>query len=246
MERKKVTILLIFILMFFTFIKPTYAANEVSISLKPKSATLKKGDETAITVSITNSGAEEEILDSTAELEFDGNVFEVVTLDVEELEEDDQQLLEEYQDIIGLLDILCIKDKWLIGGYGDSDAYLITIIYLEENGGIKEGETKEVGEIKFKVLDSANSGNTSIKLTEGEANGEITLADTTLPLSIVGSTSTTREEESGYEQIKNEEKSNKAKENLVYTGVEDVVPFIGVLIVIALISCVNYRKYKDI
>ena len=41
-------------------------------------------------------------------------------------------------------------------------------------------------------------------------------------------------------------KDNKASNNVPYTGIEDTIPIIFILIVIATLAYINYRKYKNI
>lgn len=58
----------------------------------------------------------------------------------------------------------------------------------------------------------------------------------------------------GYDTIKNNteaknkdgQQENKSKEDVPYTGIEDYIPAIFVLIVLGTMGYINYRKYKDI
>lgn len=250
MKRKKITILLIFILMFFICKTTIYAANEITLTVKPNTTNLKQGEELSLTFSVENVGLDEEILDVAANLEFDSTVFEIVKLSPEQLNSEQKEILNEYEEIFGVLDILNIQDKWLIGGFGEGEDYLITVVYLEETGGINKGNTKNVGEIKLKVLDSANNGMQDIKLTEIEANGEYSIADVNVSdINIQGtqiSSGDEDKEDEEYEEIESEQSSNEAKQDLAYTGTEDVIPFIAIILIVAIITYIKCREYREI
>lgn len=249
MKRKKIAILLIFILMFFICKTTIYAANEIEFTVKPNTTNLKQGEELSLTISAQNIGLDEEILDVAANLEFDNTVFEIVKLSPEQLNSEQKEILNEYEEIFGVLDILNIQDKWLIGGFGEGEDYLITIIYLEETGGINKGNTQNLGEIKLKVLNSASNGMQDIKLTEIEANGEYNIEDVSISdINIKGTqiASGDEDDEEEYEEIESEQNSNEAKQDLAYTGTEDVIPFIAIILIVAIITYIKCKEYRGI
>lgn len=264
MKIKKVLILLLIILLVSLFTKTTYAANEVEVLLKTSKTTLNVGDKVEIEVSIVNNSSENDIKSLVGYIEFDADVFELANIDIDELDEEQQMVLEQLMEEEGtILDILSFTNNWIIVGIEDEEdpeKYIIYATELSENGdaGVGQGQTSKIGEIKFNVLDSAKEGTSSIKMNEMAANEEMLVAETTTSeITILGGSSsgeneseeqeqTEEEEEEQTEEEQEQQEANEAKQDLVYTGAEDVIPYVFILIITMVISYVKWKKYKDI
>lgn len=267
MKIKRISILLLIILLVCLFTKTTYAANEVEVLLGASKTSLSAGEELKIDVSIINNSSEDDIKSLIGYIEFDTDVFELANIDIDELEEEQQMVLEQLMEEEGtILDILSFENNWIIVGIEDeedSEKYIIYATELSENAdaGIGQGKTSKIGEIKFSVIDSAKSGTSSIKMNEMAANEEMLVAETTTSeITILGGSSSGENESEEQEQTEEEEEeqteeeqeeqeqqeTNEAKQDLVYTGAEDVIPYVFILIITMVISYVKWKKYKDI
>ena len=268
-------ILLLFILIFLFFVNVSYAANEAEITLVPSKSVFNKGEELSISISVENTGIQSGITDILGVLNFDDKLLELDVLKKEELTSEQQAAIGQASELLGLLDILSVKDKCLIGGIKDGDSYLLTVIFLDEQEIIKQGELKEIGTIKFKISDSTTADNATISFSECEVNGEFQAENATTNVIISDNEIVIEENETientveqeeiieneeieeeieeenlVEEEIENEESkqeySNESKEELLYTGTEDFIPFIFILIILSIFSYMKYIKYKNV
>lgn len=188
-------ILLVFILVFFTFINISYAANEAVITLTPDSNSLNKNDKFYVSITANNTGVQDGIYSVMGELEFDNTILEIVTLNIDELTSEQQDLLKQYETIMGMLDILYFDDTCLIGGLASDESYLITVIYINEEDSVEYGKTETMGKIEFKVLGTAPTGSSTIKLTQSIINENAGAPDTSTTITILGTQDTEEEPE---------------------------------------------------
>ena len=129
MKIKKTVIFLILMLLFFTFANPTYASNEATIKVQQNNTNLKSGDELSLSISVSNNSIQEEIYLICGFLDYDDTTFELETIDAEELDDDIVQIIEELADSEGIMmEILSVKDKWIIGNI-KNEGNMLYIIY---------------------------------------------------------------------------------------------------------------------
>lgn len=259
MKIKNASIILIFILLICLFTTTIYAADEVEVKLEPDKNTLEAGDEVIVKVSIANNNSQNEIYEIFGYLEYDTEIFELVL--VEEMDEEQELIVQGLADEGIELDIISLKDNWLIGVMEDeeeTEKNILYAVYLSETGGIEQGQTSIIGEIKFNVIDSAKAGTSSIKMYELAANEEISVSDiSTSEIIIVNTKALDENEDNKQEQAKEEKEEETTKENsqkeanesqkeLANTGTEDVIPYIFTAMLVVVISYVRWNKYKQI
>ena len=95
MKIKKISILLIIVLLVCLFTKTIYAANEAQVLLETSKTTLSAGEELKIDVSIMNNDSENKITSLIGYLEFDADLFELANMDIDEMDEEQQKILEQ-------------------------------------------------------------------------------------------------------------------------------------------------------
>ena len=141
---------------------------------------------------------------------------------------------------------------------------------LETVQPVKSGSTQTIGKIKLKVKDGAEGTTASLAFSDMEVFGPNDLSDTTtdvpagskisdatINFTLTGMESQQEQEpedqNTGFEtttgtgtSTNKVNKDNKASNNVPYTGIEDTIPIIFILIVIATLAYINYRKYKNI
>lgn len=302
MQKKKIIILIMMILLICIFTKSTYANNEAEIKLTIDNTNLTTTDKAIVKMSVVNNSAEGKISAVLGYLNYDIEIFELQTLGSDEIDEKIEAELAELAEIENIyLDAVSIKNDWLLGVTEDDETEetIICALYLNENGGIAQGETIEIGEFEFEIEDSITRATTNIETykmvaSTAEENFELTNAHSP-DITITGTTGTegdTSEDEVGGEinedsqddfddsfgddfeegfgddfedeyeeglgEGSDEEKqptttqqptkkdNTESNKPLAYTGAEDVIFYIIIASLIAIITYIRWKKYKQI
>lgn len=307
MQKKKIIILIMMMLLICIFTKSTYASNEAEIKLTIDNTNLTTSDKAIVKMSVVNNSAEGEISAVLGYLNYDIEIFELQTLDSGEIDEKIEAELAELAEIENIyLDAVSIKNDWLLGVTEDDETEetIICALYLNENGGVAQGQTVEIGEFEFEIKDSITKATTNIEtynMVASTAEGNFELTNAHSPdITITGTTGTegdTSEDEIGgeinedlqdefdesfgddfedgfgddfgadfedeYEEglgegSDEEEKqptttqqptkkdNTESNKPLVYTGAEDVIFYIIIASLIAIITYIRWKKYKQI
>ena len=179
MKMKKIITIFVFILSICAFATTSYGAGELELELELDKKEVKVGDEISATVSITSDTYADAVAAISGIIEYDDQLLEPIITDTTELSSEQQlivSMLIESEDMD--FELLSAKEKWIIGiasSEDDPETKAIMIMSLDMSGtasAIEAGETKEIGEIGFKVLNTETAKTTTIKLSELEVEGE--------------------------------------------------------------------------
>ena len=235
------------------------------ISLSSSKTSLQPGDEVTINILISDITVNEGIQYISAIFDYSTDVFEII-YDESDLAEEKLVEFEEGSEeegnvamlYVGENDISATGNKWDIVLLYDQDTNTNGILAYSNE---KQTQAQTIGKIKLKVKSDAPKTDTRISIeevavfSEGDEDEGKKVGDAYVPFSVNG------KEPSASENIIKENKVNivnienkKSNENIndtsgtgaPYTGIEDYMPAIVVIITIAIISYFNYKKYKDI
>ncbi len=268
--KKIIKIFLLFIISIALVTTCVNAEDEAcKITLSADKTTLKPGDIVTITLTMENVTKASGIIELGTYLEFDNSIFEIQSVE-------DQELANE-------LGMEGSEAKIIYSGRKDIESNGTNSWYLllgEEDGlyavaGATEGDpviaSQSVGKIKLKVKDNAGNTSATIKLTDtlvyDAESTEYSISDSEIGLQIIGASGSTSSGNSvvnnDYDTIEddsdimgnsignqsqknNTQTENKATGQAPYTGVEDYIPFIFIGIIICTVAYINYKKYKNI
>ena len=262
-------IVLFQIIVMFLLIGSAYAAdNPCKISLSTSKTTLKPGDEIVVNISMSDITLSEGINNITAILEYSDNVFQIIYDESEEAEEQVVLYSESLETdgnvamlYLGENDTSSTKSDWNALLYEDPTGQKGIMLYT----GDKQKTSQNVAKIRLKVKNDAPKTNTKISLESIVAydanNTDQKVNDTSISFTIdgveqVGSQKpannisnnvTNNAGNNVSNNIQNENLNNDISQNdAPNTGIEDYAPAFFVILIIALFSFINYRKYKDI
>lgn len=270
---KKIITILMFILMLIAFENVVYAANEALLTLTPAAESYKQGEQAILKVSLTNTGIEGGVSMVAGIFEYDNTVFELIPKDIAELTEEQQMIIELLAEELGFAEVLSVTDNYLllvtegnlivmnigekleIGKTEEVGEIKFQILDSASNGNKTIKLTSATVEEEYKMQDvsttisigQVSSGGTSYNDPKDEEKDE----NTETPTEADKDNSNGEEEEPKKEnqdtKKENEQKDkDEAKQDIVYTGVEDVIPFIAIILIIAIVSYIKYKKYKYI
>lgn len=260
--KKAINIIIFFLLSIVILTTCVRAEDEAcKISISADKTTLEAGDEVTITLLMSEVNKTSGISQILSILEYSDDIFEIIPVEDSELEANFAGTEFEGCEIIysgGKDTDTTIKNPWYI-------------LYMENNGakGIygsttadPQIETQIIGKIKLKVKENVQSTNTTIALVDTEvfdaetiSNATSTedltgfkISDSKIDLQINGTidTNTSTTENQSQAQNSQEQKENKAEQEIPYTGVEEFIPFIFIIIIVAIVLNLRYKKYKDI
>lgn len=269
-----ISLFIIIIIMLVTKVNASDEACKITISADKTN--LKSGDIVTINLLMSDINKSTGIVRIGGILEYSDDIFEIITEEDDELEEALVGTELEGYDISVLYngendDDSTIENPWYvlcISGNNGSIIYAFTSADPQK-------ESQIVGKIKFKVKDDVAETPAEISLTEMEAwdaetiaNNEETgfeVSETSVVL-MINETSNNEQTDDDVQtdnmqndkekdkikntqvqNIKNKETSaNIANNNVPYTGIEDTIPVIFILAIIALFAYINYKKYKNI
>lgn len=260
---RKIVIILMFILMIVALKNATYAADKAALTLTQGNT---NEEQVSLKLSVANTEINEGISLVAGILDYDKTIFELVPINTEELTSEQQMIVTVILDSGEADQVLAVTDNYIVLMAEEQ----IMVLAIEEE--IKVGTTTDVGEIKFKILNSESSESATIKVTgtiaETVDEQEVSMPDASVTISSSQGTgeedpwdepeeepqTPTDTSKDGYEEQEenNDEEENEkqdkdeAKQDIVYTGAEDVIPFIAIILIIAIVSYIKYRKYKCI
>lgn len=242
MERKKIVITLLTVLvMMFVMVSKSFAAGSYSASLTPNNSKVSKGSEVKVTLKLSGISVDGGINALTATLKYDSDVLSLSKSDVKGM------------------------NDWSVTYNEDNNKLAI------DSGEPITADT-EIATFTFKVNDSTSATTAAIQLVSISAGNssiseEVKISDITTNISIGTSISpSTSPSESPSESpvenktnsVSNNTTANTASENKVsnstttkneampYTGAENyVLPLMLALVVLGIISFVNYKKIDN-
>lgn len=267
--KKIVGILTLSIIFVVGIFSSSFAANSVDMKVKTNTTIAKQKDEVKVTLSAMSS-ATEEIQEIAGAIIFNDSVFEIVTMDIDEAIEESEGLiptvLEEMKKQMSTEGVewklLSVKeDKITIlieqeGIYG-----FATILALAP---LKTSTTyTDIGEITFKVKSSAKSATEKISFTNMQVDENLKLDDvSTQAITINAEGNGDFEDIPSLDPEDNDDTNNDIKapttENQVTqenqiantdapdTGIEDVIPFIVIALILGVVGYFKYCKYQGI
>ena len=268
--RRSIIIVLLLQLIAIMFLTGTVNAvdNPCKISLSTNKTTLKPGDEITVNISISDITMDEGVNNIIAVINYSKDVFQIIYDESEEAEEQ-VALISESRDsegnvamfYLGENDTSSTKSNWNGLVYEDPTGQEGVMFYT----GDKQKTSQTMAKMKLKVKDNAPKTNTKLALESiavyDSNNTEHPVNDTSISFSI-----------DGIEVIKNDPPANTVEQNNLVnnvnnnnnnmkndnanndiadkdapnTGIEDYVPAFFLILIIAMFSYINYRKYKDI
>ncbi len=272
-KRNIIIACLLFILILFTT-KVNAAEEACKVSLSADKTTLGPGDTVTVSIKVSNVTKTDGISQFIGALDFPSDIFEVVFEEDDETLIADYEEYEGYSIIYSGRMEETVTNPWYII-YAEEEGkqgFLagIDTKALETVQPVKSGSTQTIGKIKLKVKDGAEGTTASLAFSDMEVFGPNDLSDTTtdvpagskisdatINFTLTGMESQQEQEpedqNTGFEtttgtgtSTNKVNKDNKASNNVPYTGIEDTIPVIFILIVIATLAYINYRKYKNI
>ncbi|MBE5819858.1 MAG: hypothetical protein E7310_03450 [Clostridiales bacterium] len=271
--KKFVGILVFGIIFLLAFVNNSFAAEEVSVKLEMDKSVLNTGDEVAVTISATSS-ATSDIMGLGGTIEFNKNVFELVTIDyntaIEEADSIMATILSEMKKEMEAqgkeCKLICVNENWcitLVEEQGISAFLAITISSPIKNA----SAYTEIGDIKFKVKGTGSSSTEKISLTNMKATAgsnsstsiEASNASTQsitinaggagsmddIP-SLKPSNSADNSDEKKETSQSTTTNSQTANTNAPDAGVEDLIPFAVIIMALGVFGYVKYNKYRGI
>ena len=271
---KKTLKIILYFLVFIILLTNSANAEDVAckISLSANKTTLNAGDELIITLSMSNVSKENGISDFVSVLEFSDDIFELVFEEDEEL----SAALEntEFKDCKILYSgdkdtDTTIKNPWYLLCLEDEEGG--KAIYGSTSAD-PQISNQVVGKIRLKVKGNAETTKATISITDTEVfdpeaiskyetTGNLIgyeIEDSKIELQIKGksnngglpvnnSIQNNAIQKNNINIDVNTHVENKANQNVPYTGIEDyIIPFIFIVVIIAVLAYINYRKYKEI
>lgn len=263
MKKRNIIITCLFLALMLFTTKVNGANEPCKINLSTDKTTLSPGDTVTVNLTISNVTKTNGISQFYGILDFSDDIFEIIS-------DDDESIIADYADYEGYTvlysgrqDDSVVNPWYIVYVEEEGQKGIIASVdseYSDTIQAVKSGSSQVIGKIKLKVKDSAVGTAAKIALTDMEAFGEDSASDTdgdtgdnTVPDTSVSFTLKGGTEEPKQIQLITENKiqnksenDNKASNNVPYTGIEDTIPVIFILIVIATLAYINYRKYKNI
>lgn len=245
------------------------------ISLSANKATLNPGDEVTITLTMSDITKTSGILNLISVLNFSNDIFEIVFEEDEDLSNALVDTDFEGCKILYSGDKdsdSTIKNPWYVLYLEEGESKAI----YASTGADPQIESQIIGKVKLKVKENVKSTKTTVLLsatevfdaeailnaeTTGEFQGyEISDSEITLQINgVSGGTTPVLENDTQNNLVNNNntikqnstvnnqtQSANKVNQAVPYTGIEDYVPFVFIIIIVAVMAYINYRKYKDI
>lgn len=270
MKRKSIIIICLFLFIVLLATTVNAADEACKISLSADKTTLEQGDTVTINILMSNVIKTDGISQYYGMLEYSEDIFEIILDDDASIKAD----YEEYTDYSILYSGRqdsdnTIKNPWYMilvkqedknGFVGSVDTKFSSTVQP-----VKSGESQIIGKIKLKVKSNATGTTAKISLKDMEVFGADStndsttdtpkgdaISDASINLTIKeqtkdGTTSIKNIEENKNKQIETKNQSaNIASNEAPYTGIEDTIPVIFILAIIALFAYINYKKYKNI
>lgn len=267
--KKIIGILTLSIIFVVGIFSSSFAASSIEMKTKTNVTVAKPGNEVVIELSAMNS-SDKEVQEIAGAIIFNDSVFEIVTMDIDEAIEESEGLiptvLEEMKNQMStegvdwkLLNVKEDKITILIeqeGVYG-----FATILALAP---LKTSTTyTDIGEITFKVKSSAKSTTEKISFTNMQVDETLKLDDvSTQAITINAEGNGDFEDIPSLDREDNDDTNNDIKapttENQVTqenqiantdapdTGIEDVIPFIAIALILCVVGYFKYCKYQGI
>lgn len=238
MERKKIVITLLTVLVvMFLMIGKSFAAGSYSASLTPNNSKTSKGSEVKVTLKLSGISVDGGINALTATLKYDSDVLSLKKSDVKGM------------------------NDWSVTYNEDNNKLAI-------DSGEPVTEDTEIATFTFKVNDSTSATTAAIQLVSIAAGNssiseEVKISDITTNISIgtsinpttspSESPSTSPVENTTNRVVNNTPSENKTSnstttknEAMPYTGAENyVLPLMLALVVLGIVSFVNYKKIES-
>lgn len=238
MERKKIVITLLTVLVvMFLMVGKSFAAGSYSASLTPNNSKTSKGSEVKVTLKLSGISVDGGINALTATLKYDSDVLSLKKSDVKGM------------------------NDWSVTYNEDNNKLAI-------DSGEPVTEDTEIATFTFKVNDSTSATTAAIQLVSIAAGNssiseEVKISDITTNISIgtsINPTTSPSESPSAspVENTTNRVVNNTPSENktsnstttkneaMPYTGAENyVLPLMLALVVLGIVSFVNYKKIES-
>ena len=238
MERKKIVITLLTVLVvMFVMVGKSFAAGSYSASLTPNNSKTSKGSEVKVTLKLSGISVDGGINALTATLKYDSDVLSLKKSDVKGM------------------------NDWSVTYNEDNNKLAI-------DSGEPVTEDTEIATFTFKVNDSTSATTAAIQLVSIAAGNssiseEVKISDITTNISIgtsINPTTSPSESPSAspVENTTNRVVNNTPSENktsnstttkneaMPYTGAENyVLPLMLALVVLGIVSFVNYKKIES-
>mgnify|MGYP000351285025 CR=1 FL=1 len=238
MERKKIVITLLTVLVvMFLMVGKSFAAGSYSASLTPNNSKTSKGSEVKVTLKLSGISVDGGINALTATLKYDSDVLSLKKSDVKGM------------------------NDWSVTYNEDNNKLAI-------DSGEPVTEDTEIATFTFKVNDSTSATTAAIQLVSIAAGNssiseEVKISDITTNISIgtsinpstspSESPSTSPVENTTNRVVNNTPSENKTSnstttknEAMPYTGAENyVLPLMLALVVLGIVSFVNYKKIES-
>ena len=269
MKKRTIIILCLLFAIILITTKVNAAEEACKVTLSADKTTLGPGDTVTVSISISNVTKTDGISQFYGALDFPSDIFELV------LEEDDETIVADYEEYEGYsilysgrMEATVTNPWYIIYAEAEGEPGFVAGIdtkALETVQPVKSGSSQTIGKIKLKVKDGAEGTSAKLTFADMEVFGPNDLNDTTTDVpegseisdATVNFTLTgmeaqeeqePEEKSTGLEEVTKvtANKDNKASNNVPYTGIEDTIPVIFILIVIATLAYINYRKYKNI
>lgn len=221
--RKKLVVVLIIALSVMYLMTNIVFGYSFTTSLEPSSSTVSKGGTVNIKINLSGIDAGEGIYNFSAVLNYENSVFEDITADNISIES---------------------SSGWQKTYSSDTKKLLLdNASYIKDDQTIATITLKAKSEVQ---VTSSTFGLTEVKAAnmEGEIQGKdistvIQIGDNT----IIGSNNTIVDENFADEVNNLIDGKNESNSDVPYTGIEDyVLPLITIVIVLGVISFINYRK----
>ncbi len=238
MERKKIVITLLTVLVvMFLMLGKSFAAGSYSASLTPNNSKTSKGSEVKVTLKLSGISVDGGINALTATLKYDSDVLSLKKSDVKGM------------------------NDWSVTYNEDNNKLAI-------DSGEPVTEDTEIATFTFKVNDSTSATTAAIQLVSIAAGNssiseEVKISDITTNISIgtsinpstspSESPSTSPVDNTANRVVNNTPSENKTSnstttknEAMPYTGAENyVLPLMLALVVLGIVSFVNYKKIES-
>lgn len=273
MKKIGITILCIILFMNVLTIKVNAATEPCKVSISADKTELKAGDTVTINVLVSNVTTTSSIGIFYGILNYSEDLLEIVPEEDESFIADYEEYKEYPILYSGRQDEdSTTENPWymLLAEENGEKGFIASLDteFTENEEAIKQGDSQIIAKIKFKVKEDITKTSTAkISLTEiravesGDASDDLDekeISDATMNLTVKVESENSNEEDSNSNSNsysnsnkkdnnqKNKQEENKAKSNVPYTGIEDVIPVIFILVIITLFAYINYKKYKDI
>ena len=269
--KKIIKIILLQLLITFLIISPVRAEElPCKISLSSSKTSLEPGDEITVSILMSNITVSEGIQYISAILDYSKDVFEII-YDESDLAEDKLvELVEGEGDednvamiYVGENDTTATGNKWDVALLYDEDTDSNGILAFSDN---KQTQTQTIAKIKFKVKSDAPKTDAEISLKEAlvfsmdDDDEGMEIEGTSVSFTVNGKAAQAANkpvnninniENKTENKVENNLKSNinnvdTANKGTPYTGIEDYIPAIIIIMSVAIVSYFNYKKYKDI